>query len=203
MPPPDLPAALVLAGGRARRMGGIDKLAVSLAGVTVLDRVLAAAAAVSRAVVVVGPARPTGVAGVTFVVEDEPGGGPVPAVKAGLAVVGDGPLVLVLAADLPLLAAEHLRQLLQPLEADPTLDAVAAADDTGRPNPLLAAYRTPALRAAAERLGTGHAAAGLLPEGVDLVDLGPVATLNVNRPADLERARALLGEPGPEGGPLR
>jgi hypothetical protein len=37
--------------------------------------------------------------------------------------------------------------------------------------------------------GPGRAARDLLPPGVVVVDLGPRATLNVNTPADLERAR--------------
>ncbi len=175
---------MVLAGGAGRRMGGVDKAALHLRGITLLDRVLSAARPVCDRLVVVGPERPTAVAGVVFVSEAEPGGGPVPAVLAGLAATPDCDILLVLATDLPLLRPDHLRRLLDGLQGD----AVAAQDSRG-PNPLLAAYRSPALaeRAARLALGPGSPAGLLLPDGVPTVDLGP-ATLNVNRPEDLAAA---------------
>ena len=180
-------AGVVLAGGAGRRMGGVDKAALHLRGTTLLDRVLSAAEPVCDRLVVVGPDRPTTVAGVTFVREDEPGGGPVPAILAGLAAAPDCDVVLVLATDLPLLLPHHLRLLLDGLQGD----AVAAQDFEG-PNPLLAAYRSAALaeRAARLRLGAGSSAGRLLPDGVSTVDLGP-ATFNVNRPEDLAAAEVL------------
>ena len=79
---------------------------------------------------------------------------------------------------------------------DGTVDAVAAADHRGRPNPLLAAYRAEALRSTLEGLGADDPATRLLPAAAAVVDLGVAGTLNVNRPDDLERARLLL-RPGP------
>ena len=193
-----LPAAIVLAGGGSRRMGGVDKAALVVAGVPMLERVLAAARPLCSRLVVVGPARPTAVAGVDFVQEPAPGGGPVPAVAAGLDAVAAGggaavDVVLVLAADLPLLAAADLGRLLDRLTAGPSVDAVAAADHRGGPNPLLAAYRVAAVVTAG---GPGSPAAGLLPARVATVDLGPEATLNVNRRDDLDRAAAVLRSRG-------
>ena len=176
-------------------MGGGDKAALDLDGATMLDRVLAAARPLCGRVVVVGPARETVVTGVRFVQEAAPGGGPVPAVGAGLDAVGPGAaVVLVLAADLPLLAPADLGRLLDRLASDPDVDAVAAVDNQGRPNPLLAAYRVTALERASR--GPGSPAAGLLPERVATVDLGPEATLNVNSPADLEAAVGILRSRG-------
>jgi molybdopterin-guanine dinucleotide biosynthesis protein A len=185
-------AGLVLAGGAGRRLGGVDKAALSVGGVTLLDRVLGAAQPVCNRLVVVGPARPTAVDGVTFVQEAEPGGGPVPAVAAGLAAVPEAEVVLVLAVDLPLLGPDHLRRLLTALAGG----EAAAAEDEGGANPLLAAYAVPALRARARGLGAGARAAALLPSDVVTVDLGR-ATLNVNRPDDLGAAEsaAAAGEP--------
>jgi molybdopterin-guanine dinucleotide biosynthesis protein A len=187
-------AAIVLAGGMARRMGGTDKLVLRIAGVTLLDRVLEAAAGVSGQVVAVGPERATAVPGVVFVQESAPGGGPVPAVAAGLHHLDHPGVVLVLAADLPLLTSAALHRLLDALAADPTREAIAAADPAGRPNPLLAAYRASALAQAVRRRGgAGEAASGLLPGAVAVVDLGAEATLNVNSPLDLEEAARLAG----------
>ena len=89
---------IVLAGGAGRRMGGVDKAALVVGGMTLLDRVLAAALPLCDDLVVIGPARP---AAVRYVTEDVPGGGPVPAVAAGLAGLAAGcAVVVVLAVDL-------------------------------------------------------------------------------------------------------
>jgi molybdopterin-guanine dinucleotide biosynthesis protein A len=188
-------AAVVLAGGRARRLGGVDKAMVEIAGTTMLERVLAAAAPNCDELVVVGPSRHTAVAGVRFTIEPSPGGGPVPAVAAGLAEVPDADAAVVLAVDLPLLSAADITTLFVGLD-DGTADAVAAVDHRGRPNPLLAAYRADVLRTVVQELGPNDAAARMLPEATAVVDLGEAATLNVNQPDDLERARRLL-RPGP------
>ncbi|MBV9410570.1 MAG: NTP transferase domain-containing protein [Acidimicrobiia bacterium] len=180
-------AGIVLAGGEARRLGGVDKALVAVGGVTMLDRVLAAAAPSCDVLVVVGSERPTEVAGVRFIVEDLPGGGPVPAVAAGLATVNDAHAVVVLAVDLPLLTSDHVASLFAGLDQ---ADAVAAADHRGRPNPLLAAYRAAALRSATQEADTP--ASQLLPTATTVVDLGEAGTLNVNSPGDLDRARRLL-----------
>lgn len=175
---------VVLAGGAARRMGGIDKAALRVGGVTLLDRVVSASRPVCESLVVVGPPRPVDV---QFVQEAEPGGGPVPAVKAALDALPPSDAVLVLATDLPLLATAHLAKLLAALDTDTDTLATAAKG----PNPLLAAYRRGPLAARAAPLGPGERAAALLPADVVVVDLGP-ATLNVNRPEDLEAAELLL-----------
>jgi molybdopterin-guanine dinucleotide biosynthesis protein A len=182
---------LVLAGGAGRRMGGVDKAALVVGGLSLLDRVLTAARPVCDRLVVVGPLRPTTVAGVAFVVEAAPAGGPVPAVACGLASLPDCAVVLVLAADLPLLTAAHLQALLDAV-GEPEVGAAAAADVRG-PNPLLAAYRAGALAGRVAELGDGVGApAGrMLPPATAAVELG-AATLNVNRPADLAEAERLL-----------
>ena len=182
-------AAIVLAGGEGRRLGGVDKALLDVGGETMLDRVLGATAPNCDVLVVVGRERPTEHVGVRFTLEDLPGGGPVPAVAAGLAVIGDSDSVVVLAVDLPLLEPAHVARLLAGLES---ADAVAAADHRGQPNPLLAAYRTGALRATAGGLGPGTPAARMLPATTTVIGLGEAGTLNVNRPEELERARRLL-----------
>jgi len=184
-------AALVLAGGRARRLGGVDKALIEIRGVTMLDRVLGAAAPNCDHLLVVGPARETTVSGVRFTTEPEPGGGPVPAVAAGLERVPDVDEVVVLAVDLPLLRAEHVRTLCNGLEED-GVAAVAAADHFGRANPLLAAYRADILRAAVDGAHAGDHASTMIPLATVIVNLGDAGALNVNQPDELDRARRLL-----------
>jgi molybdopterin-guanine dinucleotide biosynthesis protein A len=188
------PAAVVVAGGAARRMGGIDKVALHVGGRSLLDRVLAAADPLCATLVVVGARRSTALAGVSFVMEAEPGGGPVPAVAAGLEAAGAAGTVLVLASDLPFLTPAALGRLVDAL-ADPAVTAVAASDGRGHPHPLLAAHRTAELRRRVAGLGPGTRAAAMLPPTTAIVDLGSDATLDVNDRADLRRARARTASP--------
>lgn len=189
----DAVAAVVLAGGAGRRMGGADKAMVEVAGMPMLHRVLAAASPLCGRVVVVGPPRPVAVPEVLFVDDPVPAGGPVPAIGAGLEAAGDVDAVFVLAVDLPLLAPGDLARLLSELEASPEVEAVTAADHRGLPNPLLGVYRRAAIPVGA----AGQPASRMLPSAVKVVELGPVASLNVNRPADLERAEMLAARSRP------
>ncbi|MFG2916938.1 molybdenum cofactor guanylyltransferase [Kitasatospora sp. NPDC048298] len=143
---------IVPAGGAARRLGGADKPGLTVGGTTLLDRVLAACAG-ARTTVVVGPARPSGRAGVRWTREQPPGGGPVAAVAAGLDLV-TADVVLLLAADLPFLDRRTAERLVTALdEAGAPADRAVLVDAGGRDQPLAAAYRTAALRAALADLG--------------------------------------------------
>lgn len=143
---------IVPAGGAARRLGGADKPGLTVGGTTLLDRVLAACAG-ARTTVVVGPARPSGRAGVRWTREQPPGGGPVAAVAAGLGLV-TADVVLLLAADLPFLDRRTVERLVTALdEAGAPADRAVLVDAAGREQPLAAAYRTAALRAALADLG--------------------------------------------------
>jgi molybdopterin-guanine dinucleotide biosynthesis protein A len=134
--------AVVLAGGAARRLGGADKPALPVGGRMLLDRVLAACAG-ARRTVVVGPRRPTG-RPVRWTREEPAGGGPLPALAAGLAALhGDdvreaagggtaeqargagrdgGGVVLVFAADLPFLTAATAAALVRALDGNDAED---------------------------------------------------------------------------------
>ncbi|WFE63067.1 NTP transferase domain-containing protein [Micromonospora sp. WMMD714] len=162
-------AAVVLAGGAARRMGGRDKPAVPVHGRPMRDRVLAAVAdAVPRVLVGPGGSLPPDV----LVTREEPaGGGPVAATAAGLALLHpDTAVVALLAADLPLLSRPAVGVLLDALatRAGPGApDGVCLLDDGGRRQPLCGVWRVPPLRAALDRLaarraeGTGLAGASM------------------------------------------
>ncbi|MGH3728134.1 MAG: molybdenum cofactor guanylyltransferase [Micromonosporaceae bacterium] len=103
-------AAVILAGGAARRLDGVDKPALRLGGRPLIDRVLAAVSG-GHPRIVVGPARELP-EGVLTAREDPPGGGPLAALAAGLALVPEHqPLVALLAADLPFLTHQAVRDL--------------------------------------------------------------------------------------------
>ncbi|MFI8511390.1 DUF6457 domain-containing protein [Streptomyces sp. NPDC085460] len=80
--------AVVLAGGAARRLGGVDKPGVRVGGRALLDRVLAACAGAGRTVVV-GDPRPT-VRPVRWTREQPAGTGPVAALDAGAGALRPG-----------------------------------------------------------------------------------------------------------------
>jgi molybdopterin-guanine dinucleotide biosynthesis protein A len=187
------PDGIVLAGGAGRRLGE-PKAAARLGGLTLVERAVAALAPRCRRVVVVTrpgvplPALPVPV------VEDRPGPPcALLALATGLGAV-DADDVLVLACDLPL-----AEPLLDALLAAPAGTAVAGAAD-GDAQPLCARYpRADALAAAERLLASGaRAARGLLDAvGARLVEAEGPALLNVNAPADLARARAILARASP------
>ncbi|MFC5287935.1 NTP transferase domain-containing protein [Actinokineospora guangxiensis] len=175
-------AAIVLAGGRGSRLGGLDKPALAIGGATLLDRAVEAAAGAGR-VVVVGPERPCS-RPVTWTREAEPGSGPVAAVAAGLAVVGAVEVVVLLAADLPAVTSDAVA-----LVRAAALPAGAVlVDGDGRDQWLLSAWPAAALRAAFAAPGRGlHATLG--PLGPARVADVAGASADVDTPEDLARWR--------------
>ncbi|NYH44076.1 molybdopterin-guanine dinucleotide biosynthesis protein A [Micromonospora jinlongensis] len=145
-------AAVVLAGGAARRMGGVDKPARPVGGRPMRDRVLSAVSDAAPRVLV-GPADAVP-AGVRVIREDPPDGGPVAAAAAGLALLDpDTALVALLAADLPLLTREAIGDLLNQLGGDEQgPDGACFVDGDGRRQSLCGVWRVAALRAGLDRL---------------------------------------------------
>lgn len=164
---------VVLAGGRSERMGGVDKTALEVGGLTILDRALQALATTCGRTVVVGP---------------DARGGPAAAVAAVAHELEDVDVVVVVAGDLALLRADHVEALVDAL-ADADAGAAAARDDRGLPNPLVAAHRASTLRATLGDVGDGDRADRLLPPDTHAVQLDADATFSVNTPADLDEAR--------------
>lgn len=141
--------AIVLAGGAGKRLGGVDKPALEVAGVSLLDRALAACSQ-ARTVVVVGYPRPTS-RPVRWTVERPLRGGPLAGLGAGLeALRPDVESVVVLAADMPYLKASDVARTVSAL---PGHDAAVFADETGTLQPLAAAYAAGPLAAAVAALG--------------------------------------------------
>jgi molybdenum cofactor guanylyltransferase len=147
-------AAVVLAGGAGRRLGGARKPLLPVGGRPMLARVLDAVAAAAPRVVVGPPdlVPPAGVlpAGVLRTWEEPPGGGPVAAIAAGLVLVpARVEHVAVLAADLPFLTAADLAWL---SPADDT-DGAVFVDENGREQWLCGMWWTDALRSRLAAVG--------------------------------------------------
>ncbi len=179
----------MLAGGRSSRHGGADKTAATLGVASVLDHLLDSLPNRSR-IIVVGPQRPTGRA-VTWTREEPPLGGPVAGLAAALQLV-TGAWVALLAGDQPF-AGPAIRDLAR-LRNTCAVDAVVAVDETGRRQPLLALYRTAALRAALPADPSGASLRSVLARltGIQEIEVEAAALIDVDTPAALRAARRLL-----------
>jgi molybdopterin-guanine dinucleotide biosynthesis protein A len=190
--------ALVLAGGSARRMRGVgggrvDKAALEVGGVRLLDRVIAAVDGAGR-IVVVGPRRPSSVA-VVWTIEDPVGAGPAAAIVHGLSLVS-APLVVVLATDVPF-ATTVVPRLIAAL-ADGESESAVTVDQNRRRQPLIAAYRTAALRRRAdERSSWANVAVRTLVERLSVAEVDAVGSeaLDCDTPEQLASARAAAARP--------
>lgn len=120
---------VVLAGGTAVRMDGIDKAGLELGGRTLLERTVDAFVDAEE-VVVVGPRSAPIARPVTFTREDPPRGGPVAGFLTGVdALLRTPALVGVVAVDMPHVTADTLRRL---REAAVGHDGAFLVDGDGR-----------------------------------------------------------------------
>lgn len=176
---------IVLAGGSARRLSGVDKPVLSVGGKPLLARAVHALEGAER-VVVVGPRRPG--FDVVWTRETEPGTGPVAALAAGLAFVPENvEVVTVLAADLPGVRRSTVDRL---LAAIGDAEGAVLVDATGARQWLLGAWRVSALMAALPEQ-VENAALRRMLSGLRVVDvpaeLGEAD--DIDTPEDLERHR--------------
>ena len=179
---------VILAGGHASRMGGVDKPGLAVGGLPMLVLVARVAAdAGTRQLIVVGPERHGAVGrglsdvadrvpgGLITACEEPPGGGPVPALRCGLDRVG-APWVSLLAADLPFMSASCLAELIVHARDSGRAGAMLV-DDRDRPQWLASCWHVDDLR---QSLGSyeGDSLGGLL---------GPLAAASL-------RAASLTGD---------
>lgn len=145
--------AVILAGGRSSRLGGVPKAGLVIGDEPLLVRTLRAAEGAAR-VAVAGPASLGGLLGVTtaagvIVREDPPFSGPAAAVGAALEALGKlaeaagvprSPWTLLLACDMPG-AHRAVPALIAAADAAPD-QSVLAVDSSGKTQPLAGLYRT-------------------------------------------------------------
>ncbi|WP_194836169.1 NTP transferase domain-containing protein [Nocardia sp. XZ_19_369] len=187
--------AIVLAGGRASRMGGVDKPAIVIGGRSMLDAALAAVTSCVQTVVV-GPHRPGLPPEIKQTREVPPGSGPVAAIGAGLHALGSAaPLVVVLAADLPFLSDWSVTELIRHA-CESGAEAVFAADESGRPQYLIGVWRRTALAAALDGLDSliNQPMKALIPADSAIIALPGVADCDTDE--EVRQARASV-DPAP------
>jgi molybdopterin-guanine dinucleotide biosynthesis protein A len=170
--------AIILAGGRSSRLGGVPKAGLTYDGATLLTRSLRAAAAAGR-IVVVGPDPGDLADGILTCREEPPFAGPAAAIAAGLSALAadhagradagrnpaagnsagtPAPFTLVLACDMPRSAAA-VSTLVAALAAPPggeAGDGVMAVSADGRKQPLAGFYSTAALQRSAADAARGR-----------------------------------------------
>jgi molybdenum cofactor guanylyltransferase len=157
-------AGIVLAGGRSQRMGR-DKASLPWHGSTLVRRAagLLARCAEPPVIVVCAPGQelPRLPDWVQVLRDPEPGLGPLAGLAAGLAAASArAPLAAVCAVDAPLAHPAVLMALIDALGEAPAV----LPHSEGRPQPLLAVYRSELGQLAAELLASGERRAAALGE---------------------------------------
>ncbi len=188
--------AVILAGGKSRRMGR-DKLLLPLSGERLLDRAVRRYGEVFPRVLVSvsGPERYPEL-GEARVCDRYPGAGPLAGLHAGLLASGDD--VFLTGADMPFSSPEKALQLISLCGEK---EACVLTDADGRWEPLFGFYRQSLLDRAEALLEEGQRRmAALLSRAelreVSLKELGEGEDsrllLNVNNPEDYEKLRLEL-----------
>jgi len=199
-------AGAIIAGGPAKRLGGVAKPFLKVGGRTIAERQLELLrrAALVRVFVVANDPAPWAALGVDVVPDLVGGAGPLGGIHAALTAADGCDAVVCLAGDLPFVRVDLLATL---RDRAPWADAVAPRSARGI-EPLCARYARalqPAVDAAV-RAGQLAVHEMLEQRAVDWIAEGELAALdpdgrsffNVNTPDDLARADAMAaGEPGP------
>ena len=178
-------SGIVLSGGTAARLGGLDKSGIVVEGRTLLDSALAAFSDAAQ-IVVVGPGHPTTDPRVRFIREDPPLGGPAAGLLAGVHALRDAPsMVGVLAVDMPRITAgtmARLRQAAVGHDGAFVHDAGGHRQLAGVLTGALVEHLTPAASS-----GQGLSIRRLL-SGLDLVEVAAIGeeARDIDSPADLD-----------------
>jgi molybdopterin-guanine dinucleotide biosynthesis protein A len=190
------PAAAILAGGMARRMGGVSKAALEVGGVPIIERQLQVLRQVAEPVFIVGgDADRFARYGVEVIADALPGGGALGGIYTAITA---SPVrrTFVVACDMPFVRVELLHRL-----AASDADVVIPRTERGL-EPLCALYARTCAEPIRRRLERGLLEARSLPENLSVVEIEPetlaamdpdgLLFVNLNTPHDYERARELL-----------
>jgi molybdopterin-guanine dinucleotide biosynthesis protein A len=191
---------LILAGGRARRMGGEDKGLLVLAGTSLVERCIATLSPHVQQMFISANRHIAEYAQFGFpVLEDKNTdyAGPLAGLQRALEMSPEKP-VFVLPCDAPLLSESHVLQLLQRLENAYQENNFSAAipHDGTRLQPLFGLFAPATLTSLNQYLGNGQRkvetwVTSLSHVVVDCSDLAE-AFVNINTEEDLKRAESIM-----------
>ena len=191
-------AAVILAGGRGERLGGVVKAELRVSGVRLLDRVMVRLSSCSPIVVAHGPHDPGAMAlpPDVLTVADLPAdyGGPLAGFAAAVAALPETELLICAAVDAPFLPVDYVERLMAGLGEAPA--ALARYDS--QPYPTNSIWRLERFRDLPGQVLAGTAprslkalaaaAGGMMVEWPVQPSGDPFA--NVNTPEDLALAEA-------------
>lgn len=186
--------AAILAGGRARRLGGIDKSALTIGTTSILERQLAVLRPLTPHILLVCSALPSvRPAGATLVPDRIGGAGSLGGLYTALLEAPTDP-VLVIACDMPFVTAAFLAHL---AARGSDVDAAVPRDTRGR-HPLCASYARRVAGHLKARIDLGDLRVGEALRGLRVREIGPdelapfdrdgLLLLNVNTPDDYQKA---------------
>ena len=193
--------AVVLAGGRGRRLGGRHKALLQLGDGPIIDRQLVLLRRVARNVAIVANDRDhyRGF-GVPVWRDAEPGLGPLGGILTALTRAAGAP-ALVVAGDMPFLTASFLSHLVEAGRDAGAIDIVIPRSDDGY-QPLCALYQPRCLATVRRQIAAGALKlTDLLPAlrvreigAAELAAFDPQGTLffNINTAEDYARGQALV-----------
>jgi len=193
---------VIQAGGQSVRMGGRPKALIEVGGRPIIERVVAALApAVDDMLVVTNTPELYGFLRLAMVGDIYPDHGSLGGVYSGLKAAA-GQAALTVACDMPFLHPEVVRLIADRAgEGDVVIPRVGSQLE-----PMHAAYGKACLPHIERRLVTGQLKIVDLLACVRVVEIAEadvarfrdprIAFMNVNTPAELERARALAAELG-------
>jgi molybdopterin-guanine dinucleotide biosynthesis protein A len=190
-------SAAILAGGRARRMQGLDKSALDIGGRSILSRqIIVLQALTPELLIVANDAARFAAAGVRVVPDRVPDAGPLGGLYTALLATTTPYLVLV-ACDMPFLRLPFLEHLVTRLQAEPDAQvAVPRTADTY--HPLCAVYARSLTPRIAGRLARRDLEMAGMLRDAHRIEIGPdelarfdpdgLMLCNVNTPHDYRQA---------------
>jgi molybdopterin-guanine dinucleotide biosynthesis protein A len=189
-------AAAILAGGRARRLGGANKAALEIGGSRIFDRQYDLLHQLTSTVFVVADgAGPWTDRGVRVVRDEIPNAGALGGIYTAI-VASPCERTLVIGCDMPFLSEPFLRRLIE-VDAD-----LVIPHGTRGYEPLCAVYGKACAPGIRERLARGALEASVLPRDLHVTEIeqAVIATydpegllfVNVNTPHDYVRAKGLI-----------
>jgi molybdopterin-guanine dinucleotide biosynthesis protein A len=187
-------AAAILAGGQARRLGGLDKKTLTVGGPAILERQLTVLREVADPIFVVGGPGALVPPWLRVVPDAMAGAGALGGIYTAI-VESPCDRTLIVACDMPFLSGALLARM-----AAEVADLVIPRGERGY-EPLCAIYAKACAAPMRQRIERGELKASRLPDGLRVVELGPdvlaaydpegLTFVNINTPHDYERARDL------------